>query len=318
MDPASTAMGALGLFGLFTTCMQCFEYIQYGRQFAEHYESAVLKVDVCRLRLDRWAQSIGLNDDPKSQARLEASLSKKEVAIAKNLLGNIAEAFENVERLSKKYEATMRLISEDQVEILDVINGETDDDGLSARFKKMHLKVKNKVRSRQKSTTSVDKAKWALYEKKRFEDLVRDIRDHTDALIENFPRTVTVQGQLAAEDVRDLTEDAQDRVMLKSIAEDNDRILAQAVDNEITVQDGHQFKDIQVSGFSKAFFGNDIAYGVKARGNTYSGMIINGNAVVHAGNVYRARGQRQIEFGQETRRATTDLGTSSSLTRGWY
>jgi len=318
MDPASTAMGAAGLLGLFTTCMQCFEYIQYGRQFGEHYESAVLKLDICKLRLHRWAQSLGLSDDPKSQARLEASLSKREIAIAKNLLGNIAEAFENVEGLSKKYEATMRLISEDQEGVLDVINGERDDDGLSTRFKRMHLKAKNRIRSRQKTTTTLHKAKWALYEKKRFEDLVRDIRDHTDALIENFPRTVIVQGQLAAEEVRDLTEDAQDRVMLKSIAEEHDRILAQAVEKAIIVQDGHEFRDIRVSGYSRAFFGNDIAYGVKARGNTYSNMVIDGNAVVHAGNVYRARGQNQIEFGQETRRATTDLGTSSSLARRWY
>lgn len=317
MDPASTAMGAIALYGLFSTILSSFEYIQYGRQFGEHYESAVLKLDVARLRLSRWAQSIGLNDDPKSQAKLESSLSKKEIDIAKNLLGNIAEAFENVERLSRKYEDTMRLIGDEEEGVLDVINGEREDDGLSARFKRMHLKAKSRIRSRQKSTSTANKARWALYEKKRFEDLIRDIRDHTDALIENFPRTVMVQGQLAAEEVKELTEDAQDRVMLKTIAQENDRILAQAVEKAIIVQDGHDFRDIRVSGYSRAFFGNDIAYGVKARGNTYSNMVIDGNAVVHAGNVYRARGQNQIEFGQETRRAATDLGTSTSLTRRW-
>ncbi|KAK5939752.1 hypothetical protein PMZ80_008134 [Knufia obscura] len=317
MDPASTAMGAIALYGLFSTILSSFEYIQYGRQFGEHYESAVLKLDVARLRLSRWAQSIGLNDDPKSQAKLESSLSKKEIDIAKNLLGNIAEAFENVERLSRKYEDTMRLIGDEEEGVLDVINGEREDDGLSARFKRMHLKAKSRIRSRQKSTSTANRARWALYEKKRFEDLIRDIRDHTDALIENFPRTVMVQGQLAAEEVKELTEDAQDRVMLKTIAQENDRILAQAVEKAIIVQDGHDFRDIRVSGYSRAFFGNDIAYGVKARGNTYSNMVIDGNAVVHAGNVYRARGQNQIEFGQETRRAATDLGTSTSLTRRW-
>ena len=163
----------------------------------------------------------------------------------------------------------------------------------------------------------MNKAQRTLYEKKRFEDLVRDIRDHTDALIENFPRTVVSQGQLAAEEVRGLAEDAQDRVLLKGIAHEHDRILAQAVETAIVVHDGQEFKDVRVSGYSKAFLGNDIAYGVKVRGNTYSNLVIDGNAVVHAGNVYRGRGQNQIEFSQEKSTAVTDLKTSSSLVRRW-
>lgn len=315
MDPASLSIGLTSLFSIFATCVQYFEYIQYGRQFGEHYESAVLKLDVARLRLHRWAQSLGLNDDPKSQAMLESSLSKKEIAIAKNLLGNIAEAFENIETLSKKYEATMRLINEGDDGMFAATDPERDDDGLSARFKRMHMKAKDRIRSRQNSTTTLDKARWAIHEKKRFEDLVRDIKDHTDALIENFPRTIVMQGQLAADEVKHLTEDAQDRVMLKGIAQDNDRILAQAVEKAIIVHDGHEFKDIRVSGYSQAFFGNDVAYGVGTQGNTYSNMVIDGSAIVHAGNVYRAPGQNQIEFGQGTRRAATDIGTSSSLVR---
>lgn len=317
MDPASFAMGAAGLFGLFTTCMQCFEYIQYGRQFGEQYESSVLKLDVARLRLDRWAQSVGLNNDPKSQAKLEAQLTKREIAIAKNLLGNIAEAFETAERLSRRYETTVRLVNGDAEDVLRVIDSDGEDDSLSARFKRMHLKAKAKIKTRQKRTNTMTKARWSLYEKRRFEDLIRDVRDHTDALIENFPSAIFVQSQIAVDEVKELTEDAQDRIMLKTLAQDTDSILAQAVENAIIVHDGHEFKDIRVSGYSKAFFGNDIAYGVKAKGNTYSNMVIDGNAVVHAGNVYRAKGQRQIEFGQETRRSNTDLGTSSSLARRW-
>ena len=312
-------MDFTSLVTLFTQCMQCFSRIHYGRQFGASYESAVLKLNICSLRLYRWATSIGLNDDLKSHATPEGSLSKREILIAKHLLENIAEAFQTVEGLSRRYEETMRVIGEGENGngVLTVINREKDEDEISARFKRMTLKVQDRIRDRQESTTAANKTEMTLYEKKRFEDLVRDIRDHTDALIESFPRTVMLQGQLAAKEVRDLAEDAQDRVLLKGIAQEHDRILAQALETAIIVQDGQEFKNVRVSGHSRAFLGNDVAYGVKVKGNTYSNLVIDGHAVVHAGNVYRGRGQNQIEFGHEKSRAVTDLRTSSSLVRRW-
>ncbi|KAK6378561.1 hypothetical protein LTR64_001950 [Lithohypha guttulata] len=323
MDPASLGMGIAGLFGLFTTCMQCFEYIQYGRRFGKDYEQSVLKLDVSRLRLQRWAESLELlSNDPKQQVLVEARLSKHEKDIARTLLGSIAEAFENAETLSKGYEQRQKLInpaaSEEEAGLA-VIESDEDVSSANTRWKSMHLKMKARIQSRQKNMGTLRKAKWALYEKKRFDDLVRDVKDLADALIENFPKTILVQDRLAIEEVKEVTEDAQDRLLLKSAAEETDVVLQRAVEQAILVQDGQQFSGIKLSGQSKVFLGNDVAYGVKVKGNSYSNLVIDGNAVVHAGNVYRGRGQAQIEFSQETqtRRAMTDIGNSQSLIRRW-
>lgn len=319
MDPASTAMGAIGLFGLFTTCMSCFEYIQYGRRFGQDYEQAVLKLDICRLRLHRWARSIGLLSNNSKQLLIEESLSDREIEIAKTLLGSIFEAFENVRRLSNQYEQRQKVLNSGskQTQALEVMG--SDDASLSARTAKMHKKVKAQMLTRQMSTSTLDKTRWALYEKKRFDDLVRDIKELTDALIESFPDTLLLQNQLALQDVRKISSDAKDRALLKCAADSADNILHRAVEHAIVEHDGQHFRNVRLSGQSKVFLGNDVAYGVHVKGNTYSNLVIDGNAVVHAGNVYRGREQCQVEFGQETntRRALTELGNSQSLLQRW-
>lgn len=324
MDPASTAMGAASLFGLFTICMQCFEYIQYGRRFGEHYESAVLKLAVSQLRLYRWAQSVGLLDNDSCQMmQFECVLSPRDEAIASDLLGNIAEAFENVQKLSKKYEATQRLINPDadadEQSALAVIDKDDEINALSTRFRRMQLAVRGKMEMRQNSNSNLNKTRWALYEKKRFDDLVRDIKDHTDALIDNFPQSTFMQNRLAALEVQEIAVDAKDRRILKSAAEETDSILRDAVDEAITAHDGSYYHNIRLSGNARVFLGNDVAYGAKVKGSTYSNLVIDGNAVVHAGNVYRGRGDRQIEFAQEAhmRRAAKNLAMSRTLIKGW-
>lgn len=321
MDPAGLGIGIAGLIGVFTTCMSCFEYIQYGQRFGKDYEQSVLKLDVCRLRLHRWARSLGLlSNNPKHQQSVEELPSNREIEIAETLLGSILMAFENVARLSKQYERREQVLNagmESSPTSMALI--EPDDTSLGTRTAKMHKKVKAQMQTRQMNASTLDKTRWALYEKKRFDDLVRDIKELTDALIESFPDTLLLQNQLALQDARDITRDAKDRALLKTAAEDADSFLHRAVEQVGVENDSQQFRNIRCSGQSRVFLGNDVAYGVKVKGNTYSNLVIDGNAVVHAGNVYRGRNQGQIDFSRETdtRRALVDLGNVQSLVRRW-
>jgi len=44
---------AFGVLGAFTDAIRCFEYIQLARNFDQDYQTAILKLDVARLRLSR-------------------------------------------------------------------------------------------------------------------------------------------------------------------------------------------------------------------------------------------------------------------------
>ncbi|KAJ9651711.1 hypothetical protein H2198_009023 [Neophaeococcomyces mojaviensis] len=301
MEPAGLAVGVVGLIGTFTTCMQCFEYIQYGKRFGKDYESAILRLDVSRLKLARWAESVGLND-PSRTRELQSSLKDREIEIAEQLLGAIKEAFDDVEKHSRRYESNQKLLSGSQEteDVLAVIDSE--DESLSAKLKRMHLKTRNIMKSRHNTTSTIKKAKWALYDKKRFDFLISEIKEHTDALILNFPQAQRMQQILAQQQVNELARDTDERLMLQIASEETDSLLEEAVRAAITEQDGQKYNNIVVTGNARAFFGHDVAWGVNPAGCQYGSMTLDGHAVVHAGNVYRARGQRQIEFGQDALR----------------
>lgn len=300
MEPAGLAVGVVGLAGLFSTCLQCFEYIEYGKHFGSDYQIAAIKLDVCRLRLSRWATSIGLNDDPERQFALEKRLSLHEVDIAKELLGNIVDIFDDVERTSKRYEKTQRKLnaiakhSEDAG--LGLVEGSSEDaSDLSARLTKIHLGVRDKIQSRQKFTRVRDKARWALYEKKRFDDLIRDVRDLTNDLVDNFPAAAITHHRMAVEEVQEIVDDAEGRRLLRDVAAAADPVLEQAVEEEIQAQDGQRYVSVRVTGYAKAHIGSDVAHGVTVKGNVYENLVIEGHAEVHAGNIYRDKSPRRFE-----------------------
>jgi Prion-inhibition and propagation len=59
MEPVSF-IGVAGLVGTFTACVDCFEYIRIGRSLGADYQTAIIKLDLVRLRLTRWGRSVGI------------------------------------------------------------------------------------------------------------------------------------------------------------------------------------------------------------------------------------------------------------------
>lgn len=56
-DPFSATLAVAGLAGLFTACVDRFEYLQLGHQFGKSYQRSLLKLDIAKLRLSRWARA---------------------------------------------------------------------------------------------------------------------------------------------------------------------------------------------------------------------------------------------------------------------
>src|SRR3954452_10528420 len=57
-EAAGLVVGAVSVAGLFTNCVDCFEYVQMGRNFGKNYQRSLLRVDVVKLRLSRWAEVV--------------------------------------------------------------------------------------------------------------------------------------------------------------------------------------------------------------------------------------------------------------------
>lgn len=101
MEPVGLGIGIAGLAGAFTACIDCFEYIQLGRQFGQDFGKCLLKLDTAKLRMSRWGVAIRLGSEPHLPPQL--SVTEEEIILAKSLLEQILESFEDAERISARF-----------------------------------------------------------------------------------------------------------------------------------------------------------------------------------------------------------------------
>jgi hypothetical protein len=164
MDGVSLAVSVVGLAGLFSTCIEGFEYIQLGKQFGKDYGKCLLRLDVSKLQLSRWAESVGLTH-PESAERYKASLSQQEYDLAHSLLEQIRDSFNNMETNAAKYEKHTKIKDPNSTSL--VVYDPTKD--LAPQFQNLHLTLQDQAAQRQKGANFLNKTKWALYEKKKFD-----------------------------------------------------------------------------------------------------------------------------------------------------
>ena len=115
MDPVSFSIGAVGLVSAFSACVDYFDYIRIGRNLGEDYQTAIIKLDLVRLRFTRWGQSAGIVrghqnvNESVSVAQLRSKLAApdKEFPTIMQTLGQILRLFERTvetsERLALKF-----------------------------------------------------------------------------------------------------------------------------------------------------------------------------------------------------------------------
>jgi Prion-inhibition and propagation len=60
MEPVGSTVGVAGLVGTFTPCFDCFDHIRIGRSLGADHQTAMVKLDLARLRLTRWGRSVGI------------------------------------------------------------------------------------------------------------------------------------------------------------------------------------------------------------------------------------------------------------------
>lgn len=88
-----------GLAGVFSTCIALFKYVQLGRKFGQDYGKCVLRLDVAKALMSRWGASEGIGSELQQQNRI----SERDFNIAKGLLQQIEDCFEDAEHLHPSF-----------------------------------------------------------------------------------------------------------------------------------------------------------------------------------------------------------------------
>jgi hypothetical protein len=267
-------VGGVGLASLFTTCIDCFEYVQLGRQFGTNYQRSLLKLDIVKLRLSRWADAV--ND---SQQHYNVAIgSTSEASKVQEILSEIIELFANAEKVSAKYK--MRAKPGDLVAY-------NADAGLEPDLRSMHNKMRELAIKRQKRSSFARKAAWALYEEKHFHRLIEDVTTLVDGLVELFPATRGRLQQLSLEEAQEIEEEPC-LVILEEATKDIDPLLQTSVQQVLTSREGHIFTRNLATDDARVRYGDENVAGATLTGSrhTYDGNIASGKSRVHYGNKF--------------------------------
>jgi hypothetical protein len=221
-EAGGLAVGVIALAGLFNNTVECFEFIQLGRSFGKDYQTSQLKLDIARLRLSRWGESLHINENVRNTTSLQGRFtSESDIRLAEDLLGQIVELFADVEGVSNrdKYrQAPHELVVYKPQEDLD------------PPIATLHEKMRQLCIKRQNRSNLLQKAKWALYKEKLLSRLIEDITQLIDGLVEHFSATHQVQRDLCDSELSAIGENEGVSV-LKEIAAAQDKFLEQAITN---------------------------------------------------------------------------------------
>ncbi|KAL4951566.1 prion-inhibition and propagation-domain-containing protein [Aspergillus filifer] len=205
---------------LFNDAVQSFEYIQMGSNFGTSFQTSLLKLDVVRLRLTRWGQSVGLasiNDGDLEQLQM-TKLTPEDREQVQDLLGQILELFAEAEAASKRLRRrNPSVLALDPAEELDSVSA------------LLHKNMEGLAKKRQgKSKLERDQV-TILYEEKNFARLIEDISELVDGLVDLFPGIQEEQRKLCEEEVSGLKSNESALSLLKEVAAGQDKLLSDTV-----------------------------------------------------------------------------------------
>lgn len=189
-EAVGLAAGLISLAGLFNTAIDGFEYIQFGRNFGADFQVNILRLSNAQLRLSRWGKSIGLSDVDSETRSLHGTLiSDEAIEPAQKLLGGILTELQRARDKSAEYARGKK----------------PDDNSLKTYLPENDLGYsdlslreigRRLVRERQNGLSRMKKAKWALYDRGHFKEMLDAVTQLTSELVELFPGAIDKQEQL--------------------------------------------------------------------------------------------------------------------------
>jgi hypothetical protein len=212
MEVAGLAVGIAALAGLFESALGCFDRIQASKSFGTEFETLVIRLDCAHLRLARWGQANGLGSEVSQEQSLQGTtILKDEVQRAERLLSQIVNLFDQAEKQSNKYRGQE-------------VDSEED---LTEPSLTLHRCMRAICARRQKGTSLMKKAKWALHGRESFVKLVDSAHGLVGDLTTLFASSIPTQAILCDEEAASIPGVALR--LLKDIAAQDDSMLEAAI-----------------------------------------------------------------------------------------
>jgi hypothetical protein len=220
MEPVSLSVSVVALATIFDSALNCFKHVKVAKSFGIDYQTYVLRLQNLQLRLSRWGETVGLGKDVTAHEQsTPSSLPESQLKRAEELVGHIIRLFSDAEDLADKYAGD----SADLVVIDGDVQGLGDIAKLCQKMRKICLQ-------RQRQTNVAKKAKWSLFSREKFIELVDNIQKLIDDLENVFPAETKVikEADLCKQEASELRNEKA-LPELQKIALAQDALLAEAI-----------------------------------------------------------------------------------------
>ncbi|KAK6226119.1 TPR domain containing protein [Colletotrichum tabaci] len=202
MEIAATAVGVLGLVGLYSTCIEMLDALSSAARYGIGRELLQTKIEVERVRLMIWGDSVGLANidlfagkkEPTEDdlAAVDEGLQRRALrdAVA-GLLTCFLRTFEDVEDLQKRYGLVPQGDQDSSVAAGSTGSGDIATqparEPLTSTFRKTYERFQDRAAASQRRATPLTKAKWAIADEKKFRALIGELRAINDSLTSLLP-----------------------------------------------------------------------------------------------------------------------------------
>lgn len=209
MEIAGTAIGVLGLAGLYRTCIEVLDALSAASRFGVNRELLQTRIEVERVRLMIWGDSVGLTEvglDPSKSEATEDDLAVIDEALQRmalrmavaGLLACFVRAFEDVEVLQKRYGLVPQKHEETGVVRTDAAGTTVTETALlaserpareilSATFRKTYATFQKRTLVAQRQSNPLRRARWAIVDEPKFRALISELKAINDSLTSLLP-----------------------------------------------------------------------------------------------------------------------------------
>jgi len=214
MDPRS-----LGILLIFKVCLDYFDYFKTATYLHSDCQILLLKLDFEHERMIIWGEKHGIFSTI-GDAHYNPELDNPQISNRlSKALGLINLLFSNGERLKSQY--GVKLLEDDHHET-------NDDNGPNEKFVSTSaLKRISQWRKTQKANGNsekrpslLEKTKWAIRDKAKFEALTRHIRELVSGLYDVLPVPDKERNKIALGDIKDLFPDIGRLKQVEEASED--------------------------------------------------------------------------------------------------
>jgi hypothetical protein len=214
--------------------------------------------------------------------------SPEDLQILRSILEDIFDHFDEARNLSLKYQ---KRVSATQTTDLSVYDPERD---LAPNQLRLHTRLRDMAMRRQGQAGFSKKVMWALYDQKRYNQLIENVTDRVNSLVMLFPSPEfrSAQEQLCRGEVNKLqeleVEHGTDLTILQESSCQVDDLLAETIRLAIDARQGNRYENVTVTGNAMVENGDYVAQGatVTGPGNLYSQIHVSGETRVRNGTNY--------------------------------